>query len=195
MDRFLLAEIGKDTDKINEYLQNLPSIDVMYNAPPNPKGISVWRKMAKVKSTISYSDFFDALIDIYIRVSPRIAIIEVLENKDMMFDAVHKMKMYSNIEMLPLTYSAPLRAGKPGMSYCRSENNVIVAANKSLSFDFEYTYSHEFLNGFVTVNSLQNCTGFDPCIGKGLIVRYIKDSYGIEFNVDRLKETIATYKE
>lgn len=195
MNRFLLAEIGKDTHIINMFLGELPHINLLYNAPPNPKSIRVWQKMANKPSDYDYGHFFTALTNIYTRVKPDILIIEVLKNKDMMLDFMKKWNYYTLLVVKPLTYSAPLKAGKPGMSYRRNENNVIVASNSIHNLDFEYVYSHEFIEGFLKHNpQYKDCTAFDPCIGKGLLARYVRDCYGIEFNNERLQETIKTHK-
>lgn len=194
MNKFLLAEIGKDDEIINEYLDKLPHINLIYNAPPNQKSIRVWQKMAKKSSDYDYQHFFSSLTDIYTRVKPTVLIIEVLENEKMMLNFLTEWNYYTLLLIKPLTYSAPLKAGKSGMSYRRNENKVIIASNIVHNFDFEYTYSHEFLDGFLTKNpQYRTLTAFDPCIGKGLLARYVKDCYGIEFNNERLQETIKTH--
>lgn len=194
MERFLLAEIGRDTQTIFDYLKELPKIDMIYNAPPNPKSIAVWYKMAKNKNNAVYSQFIDSLFEIYKYVSPKTLIIEVLENKNIVIQMLNRWGNYNKISVFPITYTAPLRHNKPGMSYCRNQNEIVVATNDAeLNTSFNFNYSHEFLNEFFKSNP-KYITGFDPCVGKGLLVRYCCNPYGIEMNRERLEESIKTFE-
>jgi hypothetical protein len=192
--RFLNAEIGKDRQIIYEYLTTIPKIDMIYNAPPNPASIGIWYKMAGNNTRITYKEFIENLFEIYKYISPKTITIEVLENKETVLCMLSAWGYYESIKILPITYTAPLKCGKPGMSYCRKPNEIIIATNDiGLNLDFTFVYSYEFLSGFFEKNP-QYITGFDPCIGKGLLVRYCHDPYGIEMNQDRLKEAVKTFE-
>lgn len=192
--RLLNAEIGKDKEIIFEYLAGLPKIDVIYNAPPNPASIGIWYKMAGNTTRAVYKDFIESLFEIYKYISPKVIMIEVLENKGIINSMLSEWRYYKSVKILPITYTAPLKYNRPGMSYCRKQNEIIVATNDTkLNLDFEFDYSHEFLCGFFNSNP-QYVTGFDPCIGKWLLVRYCQEPYGIEMNQDRLDEAVKTFE-
>jgi len=191
--RFLNAEIGKDTDRIFEYLRNVPKIDMIYNAPPNPGSIKVWYKMAQNNNYIEYNRFLDNLFEIYKYIAPKTIAVEVLENREIVLSRLNEWGFYKKTEIFPITYTAPLRFNKPGMSYCRKPNGIVVCTNdKYLDLNFEFTYSHDFLNNFFIHNSSYT-SSFDPCIGKGLLIRYCANTYGIEMNTDRFNEAVATH--
>lgn len=191
--RFLNAEIGKDTDRIFEYLRNIPKIDIIYNAPPNPDSIKVWYKMAQNNNHIAYNLFLDNLFEIYKYISPKTIAIEVLVNRETVLSKLREWGFYNKTDILPITYTAPLKFNKPGMSYRRKPNNIVICTNdESLNLNFEFTYSYDFINNFF-VNNPSYTSAFDPCMGKGLLVRYCANTYGIEMNTERFNEAVTTH--
>ena len=186
---FALGEIG--VHDLTEFLDSLPRIRIIYNAPPNPEAVSFWHKYEKV--SYSYDEFWKALTTIYKAIKPDEFYVEVDSIKNRVLDFFHKWKQYPFVEYRDLIYSAPLNGRTNGMAKRRKVTGVVIASKWKANTNFSYTYSHEFLNGVLNQKREYKVL-FDPCIGKGLALRaalkYGYQCYGIEFSKDRLSCTL-----
>lgn len=173
MYRLIQGEIGKDD--LSDFVKGLPHVDVLYNAPPNPEMMSFWHKYEDVE--YDYETFFSELVRIYKTVDADICYIESGTNYDMLINSL----WYKHVETFEITYSAP-------MAKRRVPYHLVVASKTPISLDFKFKYSDDLLNA--VLNTTKKMNVFDPCIGKGLLLKYaIKYGhccYGIEYDQSRL---------
>jgi hypothetical protein len=171
--KLIQGEIGEDD--FSSFLDELPTIDIIYNAPPNKEMMSFWHKYQTRSYT--YDKFFGDLIDIYKMVDARICYIESGSNYDDMINAL----WYPYVQTKEITYSAP--NAKKKIPY-----KLIIASYDPISINYNFKYSHELLDIILNCSRMNV---FDPCIGKGLLckyaIKYGHNCYGIEYDENRLQ--------
>lgn len=186
---FAHGEIG--VDDFSGFMRSLPKIDIVYNAPPNPKMMTFWHEYEEYPYT--YQEFFDALCALYRAADPNEIYIEVNENRDMVVDFLKDWGEHPYIQVADILYAAPADGHSKRMARCRNETQVVIATKEDAGISFKGGYSYDLLDGAFQRWG-QRLAVFDPCIGKGLALRYaIKHGhycYGIEFNRVRLDCTL-----
>lgn len=178
----ICGEIG--IDNFQEFISILPKIDIVYNAPPNQEMMSFWHQSNPVPYT--YEHFISSLADIYNEVDADIYAIECGTNQQ---DIIDILGDYPYFQSMPITYSAPVYANSKRLAKKQIPYNLLIFSQHECEIDFDFKYSHEFLDQFLQTPAPLNL--FDPCIGKGLLLRYALKyghmCHGIECSAKRLQ--------
>ena len=185
---FCHGEIGKTDFK--SFLEQLPTISLVYAALPKPENFPFWYKLAQ-KSKIPHKQFFSGLCNIWEKVNAPEYHIEVgPSNKQQVLNFFSSWKKFPYFYEQDLYYSAPLNGRTSGMAKCRNPTQILVYSLHPVEIP-KVKYSHEYVE--LIMKRTEKMNVFDPVIGKGLLARFAQinghNCYGIDMNYQRLECT------
>ena len=189
---FLVAQVGVDDP--SEYLQNLPAIDFVYCAPPNPDSMSFWARLAGTRR-LTYGQFFESFAKILDVVDASEVHLEVGRCRPFVEEWATKKGFPYQAESVT-TYAAPTTARGKGMTRTK-RTFARLSFGKSPLEDTSAGSSDSFLDTILANRPPMVC--FDPCIGRGLLSRYAlkhgHTCHGIELNMERASAAAAFVRD
>ena len=177
---FIQGEIG--VHNLLPVVTRLGRMDVVYCAPPPPKEMAYWHN--DIRTPYTYFEFFAEMKKIWRAADADEYYIEAGSNAESVARFFTEWGVFREIRTVPILYSAPMDGTSARMAKSVKPYSLIAVSRRPLTLPPAFTYSHELLEGILANRPPSRL--FDPCLGKGLLVRAAMaqghSCAGIEFN-------------